>query len=111
MRYTNEELFDMIGVYFECMRNATVAARVYAQQYPGRRHPSKKVFLRVIHNLRTTGNVNLPVYRRQHGVRSEENVINVLAYVQFNPHISIRNIAKDLGVNRTAVHNILKEYR
>ncbi|XP_050300704.1 uncharacterized protein LOC126739181 [Anthonomus grandis grandis] len=39
------------------------------------------------------------------------NIINVLAYVEFNPHLSTRTIAHDLGVNRTTVQNILKEYR
>lgn len=111
MIYTNEELFDMVGVYFESMRNATVAARVYAQQYPDRRHPSKKVFLRVIHRLRTTGNVHLPVYRRQRRGRTQENIINVLAYIEFNPQLSTRTIAQDLGVTRTTVQNILKEQR
>lgn len=111
MIYTNQELFDMIGVYFECLRNATVAARVYAQEYPQRRHPSKKVFLRVIQRLRTTGNVHIPVYRRQRRGRTEENVINVLAYIEFNPQLSTRIIALDLGVTRTTVQNILKEHR
>lgn len=111
MIYTNEEFFDMVGVYFECMRNATIAARVYAQQYPERRHPSKKVFIRVIHRLRTTGNVHLPVLRRQHRSRAEENTINVLAYVEFNPQLSTRRIAQDLGILRSTVHNILKEHR
>ncbi|XP_050296652.1 uncharacterized protein LOC126736370 [Anthonomus grandis grandis] len=93
------------------MRNATVAARVYAHQYPDRRHPTAKVFLRTIHRLRTTGNVRLPVFRRQRRGRTEDNIINVLAYVEFNPHLSTRTIAHDLGVNRTTVQNILKEYR
>lgn len=111
MLYTNEELFDMTGVYFECMRNATVAARVYAQQYPDRRHPSRKVFLRIIHRFRTTGSVHLPVYRRERRGRTEESIINVLAYVQFNPHLSTRTIKQDLGVTRTTVQNILKEHK
>lgn len=58
MILSSEEVFDMIGTYFECMRNATVA---FARQYPQRRHSSTKVFRRLIQRLRTTENVNLPV--------------------------------------------------
>lgn len=111
MILTNEEAFDMLAIYFECMRNATVAARVYAVQYPERRHHSKRVFIRLAHRLRTTGNVQLPIYRRTRRGRTEENVINVLAYVQFDPHLSTRAIARDLGICRTTVRNILREHR
>lgn len=111
MILTNQEAFDMIGTYFECMRNATVAARVYALQYPQRRHPNSRVFRRLLHRLRTAGNINLPVYRRRGRGRSEGNTINVLAYVQWNPHLSIRQISRDLGISRTTVHRILMDYR
>lgn len=111
MILANQEAFDMIGTYFECMRNATVAARIYAIQYPQRRHPGSRVFRRLIRRLRTTGNVNLPMYRRRGRGCSEENTINVLAYVHVNPHISTRAIARELGICRTTVQRILTEHR
>ncbi|KAJ8914075.1 hypothetical protein NQ315_014269 [Exocentrus adspersus] len=111
MILTNEEAFDMVGVYFECMRNVTIAARVYAVQYPERRHPNRRVFLRLIHRLRTRGSVHLPVYRRHGRGRTEENTINVLAYVSFDPHLSTRAIARDLAISQTTVRNILREHR
>ncbi|XP_057650964.1 uncharacterized protein LOC130890729 [Diorhabda carinulata] len=93
------------------MRNATVAAMVYAIQYPQRRHPGSRVFRRLIHRLRTTGNINLPVFRRRGIGRSEENTINVLAYMQFNPHLNIRAISRDLGICRTTIQRILTGHR
>lgn len=111
MVVTNQEAFDMLGTYFECMRNANLAARVYALQYPERHHPDRRSFYRLVHRLRTTGNVNLPIYRRHGRGLLEENVINVLAYVQFNPHLSTRAIARDLGISRTTVQRILRDHR
>ncbi|XP_057667048.1 uncharacterized protein LOC130900442 [Diorhabda carinulata] len=111
MILTNEEAFDMIGIYFECMKIATVAAMVCAIQYPQRRHPGSRVFRRLIHRLKTTGNVNLSIFRRRGRGRSEGNTINVLAYVQFNPHLSIRAINRDLGISRITVQRILTGHR
>lgn len=111
MIFTNEEAFDMLAIYFECMRNATVAARVYAVQYPERRHHTRRVFLRLANRLRRTGRVNLPVYRRHGRGRTGENVINVLGYVEFNPTLSTRTISRDLGISRTTVQNILRDHK
>lgn len=108
---TNEEAFDMLAVYFECMRNSTIAARVYTAQYPQRRRYSRGVFDRLANRLRTTGNIHLPVYSRYRRGRTEENVTNVLAYVNFNPKLSIREISRDLGICRSTVHNILRKHK
>lgn len=111
MRLTNEEAFDMIAVYFECMRNATIASRVYAVQFPERRHYRSGIFRRLINRLKTTGNINLPVYTRRGRGRSEENIINVLGYVAFDPHVGTRTLASQLGIARTTVRNILRDNR
>lgn len=111
MIFTNEEAFDMLAVYFECMRNATVAARVYAVRFPERRHHSRRVFLRLVNRLRTTGRVNLSVNRRHGRGRTDENIINVLGYVEFNPSFSTRTISRDLGISRTTVQNILRDHK
>lgn len=37
MPIANEIAFDMLAVYFECMQNAIIAARMYAIRYPDRR--------------------------------------------------------------------------
>lgn len=111
MILTNQEAFDMIRTYFECMCNTTVAARIYAIQYPQRRQRDSRIFRRLIHRFRETGSVNLPVYRRRGRGRSEENRVNVLAYVQLYPRLGIRAIGIDLGISRTTVHRILAEHR
>lgn len=106
-----EEAVDIIAVYFECFGNARIAARVYAERYPQRRRYDSRMFNRLARRFRTTGSIHRPEYRRRRRGRTEENLTNVLAYVQFNPQISIRVIARDLGITRTTVHRILIEER
>lgn len=40
----NAESIDMLAVYFECSRNATIADREYAIRYPGRRPTPENYF-------------------------------------------------------------------
>lgn len=101
----------MLAVYFECMQNAVIAARIYALRYPARRRYNKRTFVLLARNLRTTGSIHRPVYLRRRRARTEENMVNVLAYVEINPHISIRQISLQLGVGHGTVQRILKEHR
>lgn len=43
--------------------------------------------------------------------RVEETIINVLAYVQYDPTLSVRKISNDLGVPQTVAHEILQEHK
>lgn len=110
MSYSNEEAYDMLAVYFQCFENACIAERQYAIEYPERRHFSKKVFKRLARNLRETGRVHpTPIPTRLRSIRNEDNVINVLACIEINPHLSTRQISAELGVSKTSVHRILKD--
>lgn len=111
MPFSNEEAFDMLAVFFECMQNANIAARIYAVRYPRRHRFNPKFFNNLAQRLRTTGNIHRPVYRRRGKGRSEENVINVLGYIEFNPHVSTRVLSTELGITKTTIVNILKEHR
>ncbi|KAF5300898.1 hypothetical protein FQR65_LT09061 [Abscondita terminalis] len=84
-----QEAVDIIAIYFECLENATIAARLYALRYPQRRRYGSRMFSRLANRFRTTGSVIRPLYLRQRTRRTEENVINVLAYVEFNPQLSV----------------------
>lgn len=111
MPFTNDEAVDLLAVYFECYQNAAIAERQYAMRYPNRRQYGRRVFLRLVERLRATGSIHRPVFRRRRTVRSEENIINVLAYIQFDPHVSTRTLSLELGIPRTTVQRILEEYR
>ncbi|KAF5303738.1 hypothetical protein FQR65_LT18963 [Abscondita terminalis] len=60
------------------LQEATIAARLYALRYPQRRRYGSRMFSRLANRFRTTGSVIRPLY-----------VINVLAYVEFNPQLSV----------------------
>lgn len=109
MSYTKAEAYDMLAVYFQCFENACIAARQYAIKYPERRHFSKKVFKRLAKCLRETGHTHpIPPPTRRRNVRSEDNVINVLALVEADPHLSTRKISQELNnVTKSTAHRIL----
>ena len=111
MPFTNDEAVDMIAVYFECFQNAAIAEREYISRYPNRRHYGRRVFARLVQRLRATGSFRRRIFRRNYITGREDNVINVLAYITFNPHISIRSLSCALGITRSTVHNILKQHR
>lgn len=111
MPFSNEEAVDLIDVYFQCFQNSAIAERQYALRYPNRRHYGRRVFPRLVQRLRDTGSFRRPIFRRHRNGRTEQNVINVLAYIEFDPHVSTRILSFDLGISRTTVQNILQEHR
>lgn len=110
MPFTNDECVDMIAVYFECFQNAVLAQRIYRARYPNRPFRDARIFPRLVQRLRTTGSFRSTFRRRSNG-KTEENVINVLAYIELNPHISTRALSTALGISRSTVQNILKNHR
>lgn len=102
----------MLAVYFQCFENAVIAEREYAIRYPDRRHYTRKVFRRMARRFRQTGSVRpIPVTIRRRRIRNEDNIINVLAYVEAEPHLSIREISTDLGVSVASVFRILRDFK
>lgn len=110
MNFTNDEAVDMIAVYFECLQNAALAQRIYRARYPNRRLRDARIFPRLVQNLRNTGRFR-PQLRRHAARTTENNIVNVLAYVQLNPHVSTRAMSLALGISRTTILNILKDHR
>lgn len=112
MPFTNEEAFDMLAVYFECLQNATIAEREYAFRYPARRHHSRNVFKRLAKRLKETGHVQpIAAPNRDRRARNAVNIINVLAYTTADPHLSIRDLVRDLGLSYSSIQRILKDHK
>lgn len=112
LTYNSNEYVDMLIVYGECRRNSREAANLYRERFPERHHPSHTTFNRVEAKLRT-GSFPSTVKHANHNApaRNEENVINILAYVAVNPHVSLRRLAEEIGVSKATVHRILKGHR
>lgn len=65
---------------------------MYAVGFPERH--IKRVFLRLSNRLQRTGRVNVYVKRRHGGGLTDEIIINLLGYVQFNPSFGTRIIQR-----------------
>lgn len=108
-RFTPNDYVDMLLIYGECRKNCREAERVYRQRFPDRPTPSYKSFSRVEEKMRTGFFPNLKHSHHQKAVRTEENVVNVLAYVAVNPHVSIRTLARECNISRSTIQRILRE--
>ena len=109
--YTSDEYTDMIIMYGEAGRNAALAARLYAQEFPDReRHPSHQVIMRCVQRCRETGSVLQARRdggpRRQVRVEDEERILRAF---EENPGNSIRRAARALGLSRNVVHRTLRQ--
>lgn len=104
--YSPTEIVDMIIIFSNTGGNAREAARQYRDQYPGRRHPDHKVILRAVHRARA-GQM-----QRQRSKKRLDNddVINVtvLGMVEIDPHISQRQISREVNISEKTVRRILK---
>lgn len=110
----NSEKVDMILIYGECNKHCREAARVYANRYPERYHPPHNFFLRLVNNLRTYGTFSIRDAQRQPLRNMEPNddqKNEVIAYIQLNPHSSLRHVAREFGFSKKKVHKIFKKYK
>lgn len=103
--YTRDEQVDMLLIFGECRRNARHAARLYGERYPDREQPCFSYF----HKLEQ-------MFRREQPnnndklIVSVEAEINVLAYVNFDPTVSTRQLEQVTNVNRESARQILKKH-
>lgn len=110
--FTYDEYVDMLLIYGECGKNKTHAQGLYRNRFPHRITPSKNTFAYVERKLRTgsfpsgKNQVN-----RQKTAQTDDNVINILAYLQVNPHTSIRFLEQELGISRSSIQRVLKNHK
>lgn len=105
----NNELTDMLQVFFESNRNRLEAVRRYRVRFPDREVPDSKMFVRIETNLRNYGSFKKP--KKQQRRFAENSELDVLLAVQENSRTSTREIAHNIGVSKTTVHSILKKYK
>lgn len=109
MEYTAGEYTDMLIVYGVAGENANVAARLYAERFPNRRHPNRNTILRCIRRAQETGCMllNRQFAGAQLRVRVEDEE-RILRAFEENPGNSVRHVARALGLSRYVVHNTLR---
>lgn len=82
MSFSNEEKTDMIVIFHLCQLNKIRAAEMYLQQYPERRQPNNRIFLKLHRQLRNSGSFGKA--RKKYGSKiTEEEEGAVLNLVSF----------------------------
>ena len=112
MEYTFNEYSDMIWILGECRGNINECVRIYAERYPGRRHPNNGVIRRADQRLRETGSFanNQGADRgRQRYVRVPNLEEMIIDAIEEEPGASTRGIAREFNVSSSLVHRVLKE--
>lgn len=110
-RYTYQELADMHLIYGVADGNGRAAARLYAQRFPHRRHPSRTTFSAIHRRLRETGTMR-PVLAdtgRQRYARTPQTEERILEEIGVNPQRSTRSVARDVGVAHSTVWSVLHD--
>ncbi|GJQ80004.1 hypothetical protein Trydic_g9477 [Trypoxylus dichotomus] len=111
--YTCNELMDMVLIYGQAQQKAAVAAQLYREKFPNRHHPVSQSFTAVIQRIRDTGEIK-PHRGRGGGQKKSRHVLDakekILKKIEAgDPTLSTRVFARQLGVSRSTVWQILRE--
>lgn len=111
MNFTFDEYADMYLVLGESRGNFAGAARLYAERYPQRRHPTRNVIQRMDQRFRETGSIIVRNIDRgrPRTIRTPALEEQVLQQVEEEPRSSTRGIGQNLGATHTTVHQILAD--
>lgn len=108
MEFANSEKVDMLEVYFLCGKNSSLAANQYAERYPDRATPNRKMFTRLVGNLRLNGSF-LKKRQCQPRVVTQDVEADILAYFEVHPKASIRNVARLYHLSFGSIQKILRK--
>lgn len=111
MNGTFEERRDMHFVYGLADGNAHLAARLYAERFPGRYHPDHRVFINIHRGLGEYGTLGRhnDVVGRPRNRRTPEFEEAVLQHFEQNPSTSTRAVANQLGSSNSTVWSVMND--
>lgn len=110
MKFSKEELIDMVFVLGESEKNCFLASRIYATRFPERRHPEAVSFSRLLERFVETGSVDYKKEERTKTATNEEKQLAVLLTVTENPNISQASVGEQVGISERSVQRILKKH-
>lgn len=109
MEYSKQEKLDMVECFFNSNKNSTLAVQLYEERFPERQVPSRKLISKIMKNLNNYGSFTVKRKQRESKITEEEETL-ILAYVESNPKISIREISMMLAVPYYRVQKVLKKH-
>lgn len=110
MPFTHLEKCDMLESYIFCRKIADRALEDYQQKFPDRNLPDRRYFLILYRKFRSNGNVFKKGRTKKQFILNENTEINVLAYFGVNKNNSVRDLAKETGLNINAIWRVLKKH-
>ena len=84
--YSQSEKVNALLTYGECRQNSYEAARLYADRFPERRHPTRHYFPKLVTRMRNQPDEN----QNEKFIVSENRKIDVLAMVEVNCTVSLK---------------------
>jgi len=111
MSYTTEEYTYMIYFYGMARGNARAAERLYAEQFPNRRHPLSGTITACFRRAIETGVLAVHQHRDRAVRRHVNDDERILRAFEENPQISVRRVSRALAMPQTTVYRVLRENR
>lgn len=108
MEISTQEKIKMVYCLGESEGNCFLASRIYAQKYPEARHPHQTAFQRLKNIFEETGSVKEDKRQRVRPVNNEENAFSVLLSITENPHVSTRDLSRQLDISQSTVSKIIR---
>lgn len=109
MALSNAHKVDLIEAYFLNYRSPVNALKWYRERYPDRYLPNRKVFEKLVKNLRQEGSFK-PKRKRQTTV-NEFITIGILGFFEAYPKASLQEAAENVGVHKSTVRKVLKTHK
>lgn len=105
--YSKQERIDLhlIGAANQCVREAI---RLYKERFLNRKCPSRSSYAELIKKFEETGGIENKKHQKPKTVTRETNVRKVIAAVSQNPHVSIRELEREININKSSISRILK---
>jgi hypothetical protein len=111
-QYSFEEKTEMLLIFGECGRDATLAAETYAARFPQNRAPNHQIFKSLVSSLRERGTFQQSAKSFINPTITHDiNQARVLNLVENNPHIGSREISSQIGISKSSVLRILKKHQ
>jgi len=111
-RYSIEERRELIELYIENGRNITTTIRRWGQAHRGQPKPAYHTVKRLVEKFEAQGRLEddrASISGRASTSRTPELIEQASQIVESDPRISVRNLARAIGVGKSSAHTILRE--
>lgn len=109
-KFTTEDHKNMYLILTRNHGNVSRTVTLFAREFPNRPRPSRQTIIRVKNRFDETGNV---AEKKRSGRRrtatNEERQIDILASVQVQPRLSLRQRAMESATSATSIYRIFKK--